>query len=184
MSKTHAVDAIIVMGVSGVGKTTIAQALADQIGGRYIEADDFHPSENITAMAEGTPLTDAMRHPWLQALSAAMQKACLEQPETPVVVACSALKRTYRDILRANNPEALIVYLKADPEVIRSRMAAREGHFMPTNLLDSQLATLQPPAPDEACVMVDANQPLGQTVRHICDARRATDCADGLTSSC
>ncbi|WP_294227564.1 gluconokinase [uncultured Shimia sp.] len=176
--------AIIVMGVSGVGKTTVAQALAAEIAGRYVEADEFHPPENIAAMAKGIPLTDVMRRPWLEALSEVMQKARTSQPETPVVVACSALKRAYRDILRAKNPDAIVIYLEADPEVIRARMAAREDHFMPSSLLDSQLATLQRPAPNEACVTEDANLPLSQMVRQLCNALKARDCADGLTSSC
>lgn len=150
-------QALIVMGVSGVGKTTVAQALAERIGGRYIEADEFHPPENIAAMAAGTPLTDAMRQPWLERLAEAMRQARASQPNTPVVVACSALKRSYRDVLRAKNPEAIIVYLAADPDVIRARITARTDHFMPPSLLESQLATLEPPALDEACVTVDAD---------------------------
>jgi gluconokinase len=176
--------AIIVMGVSGVGKTTVAQALAHRIGGRYIEADEFHPPENIAAMAEGTPLTDTMRHPWLETLSEVMQEARTSQPETTAVLACSALKRAYRDILRAKNPNAIVIYLEAYPEVIRMRMAARQDHFMPSSLLDSQLATLEPPTSEEACVTVDASLTLYQMMRHICDALNARDCADGLTSSC
>lgn len=158
-------QALIVMGVSGVGKTTVAQALAERIGGRYIEADEFHPPENIAAMAAGTPLTDAMRQPWLERLAEAMRQARASQPNTPVVVACSALKRSYRDVLRAKNPEAIIVYLAADPDVIRARITARTDHFMPPSLLESQLATLEPPALDEACVTVDASlSPEGTVV--------------------
>lgn len=158
-------QALIVMGVSGVGKTTVAQALAERIGGRYIEADEFHPPENIAAMAAGTPLTDAMRQPWLERLAEAMRQARTSQPNTPVVVACSALKRSYRDVLRAKNPEAIIVYLAADPDVIRARITARTDHFMPPSLLESQLATLEPPALDEACVTVDAGlSPEGTVV--------------------
>lgn len=164
MTKAKTGKAIIVMGVSGVGKTTVAQALAERIGGRYIEADEYHPPENIAAMAEGTPLTDAMRQPCLEALAEAMCKARTSQPDTPVVVACSALKRSYRDILRAKNPEAIIVYLAADPEMIRARITARTDHFMPPSLLDSQLDTLEPPAPDETCVTVDASLSPASTV--------------------
>lgn len=157
-------QAFIVMGVSGVGKTTVAQALADRMAGRYIEADEFHPPENIAAMAAGTPLTDVMRQPWLESLAEAMQQARTSTPDTPVVVACSALKRSYRDILRAKNPAAVIVYLAADPDMIRARITARTDHFMPPSLLDSQLATLEPPALDEACVTVDASLSPGSTV--------------------
>ncbi|MFY0661592.1 MAG: gluconokinase [Shimia sp.] len=164
MTKAITGKAIIVMGVSGVGKTTVAQTLAERIDGRYIEADEFHPPENIAAMAEGTALTDAMRQPWLESLAVAMRQARTSQPDTPVVVACSALKRSYRDILRAKNPEAIIVYLAADPEMIRARITARTDHFMPPSLLDSQLDTLEPPAPNEACVTVDASLSPASTV--------------------
>lgn len=184
MIKVGTGKAVIVMGVSGVGKTTVAQALAARIGGRYIEADDLHPPENIAAMAEGTPLTDAMRQPWLTALSEAMRRARTTQPEVPVVVACSALKRAYRDILRAQNPDAIVVYLAADPAVIHARMAARRDHFMPASLLDSQLATLEPPFSDEAYVTVDAGLPPNDTVAQACKALLTRDGADGLTSFC
>jgi len=166
-------QALIVMGVSGVGKTTVAQALADRIGGRYIEADEYHPPENIAAMAAGTPLTDAMRHPWLDALAVAMQQARTSQPDTPVVVACSALKRSYRDILRAKNPDAITVYLAADPDTIRARITGRKDHFMPPILLDSQLDTLEPPAPDETCVTIDASCSPDISVGQIKEALRA-----------
>lgn len=157
-------QALIVMGVSGVGKTTVAQALAERIGGRYIEADEFHTPENIAAMAAGTPLTDAMRLPWLERLAVAMRQARTSTPDTPVVMACSVLKRSYRDILRDKNPEATIIYLAADPDMIRARIIARTDHFMPPSLLDSQLVTLEPPAPDEACVTVDASLSPESTV--------------------
>ncbi|WP_299427205.1 gluconokinase [uncultured Shimia sp.] len=176
-------QALIVMGVSGVGKTTVARALADRIGGRYIEADEFHPMENVAAMAAGTPLTDAMRQPWLERLAIAMRQARTSQPDTPVVVACSALKYSYRDILRAKNPEAIIVYLKADPDMIRARIEARTDHFMPPSLLDSQLAILEPPAPDEACVPVDASLSPEGTVAMACEGLARRGNAGTLTSS-
>lgn len=173
-------QALIVMGVSGVGKTTVARALAERIGGRYIEADEFHPPENIAAMAAGTPLTDAMRQPWLESLAMAMQQARTATPDTPVVVACSALKRSYRDVLRAQNPKAIIIYLAADRDLIHARISARTDHFMPPSLLDSQLATLQPPAPDEACVTVDASLSPESTVALAIEGLTA----DALTSVC
>lgn len=175
--------AIIVMGVSGVGKTTLAQALADRLGGCYIEADDFHPPENISAMAKSIALTDAMRQPWLEALSEAMYQARTTQPETPVVMACSALKRRYRDILRTQNSDAVVVYLAADPALIRARMAARQDHFMPTSLLDSQLETLERPSSEEACVTVDASLPPDETVAQAYDGLVAGGGTDRLTSS-
>lgn len=168
MTKNSAGKALIVMGVSGVGKTTVARALADRIGGRYMEADAFHPPENIAAMAAGKPLTDGMRQPWLEALSDAMQQALTSQPDTPVVVACSALKRSYRDVLRANNPAAVVVYLAADPDVIRARITARTDHFMPPSLLDSQLSTLEPPTSDEACLTVDASRTPEEIAVSVC----------------
>ncbi|WP_412553774.1 gluconokinase [Shimia sp. MIT1388] len=174
--------ALIVMGVSGVGKTTVAQALAERIDGRYIEADEYHPPENIAAMAAGTPLTDAMRQPWLERLAEAMGQARTSQPDTPVVVACSALKRRYRDMLRVKNPEAIIVYLAADPDMIRARITARTDHFMPPSLLDSQLATLEPPALDEACVTVDASLSPENTLAMACEGLARRDNADALTS--
>ncbi|MBO6897909.1 MAG: gluconokinase [Shimia sp.] len=183
MTKDRAPRALIVMGVSGVGKTTVARALADRIGGRYIEADAFHPPENIAAMAAGTPLTDAMRHPWLEALSDALRQARTSQPNTPVVVACSALKRSYRDVLRTQNPDALIVYLAAVPEVIRARITARTDHFMPPSLLDSQLSTLEPPASDEACLTVDASRTPEEIVASVCHGLTRGDGADALTSA-
>lgn len=168
MTKNSGSQALIVMGVSGVGKTTVARALADRIGGRYIEADAFHPPENIAAMAAGTPLTDRMRQPWLVALSDAMRQARASQPDTPVVVACSALKRSYRDILRASNPDAVTVYLSADPDVIRARITARTDHFMPPSLLESQLSTLEPPASDEVCLTVDASRTPEEIAASVC----------------
>ncbi|MCH2068188.1 MAG: gluconokinase [Shimia sp.] len=176
--------ALIVMGVSGVGKTTVAQALAEQIGGRYIEADEYHPPDNIAAMAAGTPLTDTMRHPWLDALAGAMQQARTARPDTPVVVACSALKRSYRDILRARNPDAITVYLAADPDTIRARITGRADHFMPPSLLDSQLETLEPPTPDETCVTVDASLPPDISVGQIKETLLALSTNDRLTSLC
>ncbi len=183
MTKAIAGKAIIVMGVSGVGKTTVAQALAERIDGRYIEADEYHPPENIAAMAEGTALTDAMRQPWLEALSDEMRQARAAQPDTPVVVACSALKRSYRDALRTQNPDALVVYLAADPEVIRARITARTDHFMPPSLLDSQLSTLEPPASDEACLTVDASRTPEEIVASVCHSLAHGDGADALTSA-
>jgi len=182
MIKNRDPQALIVMGVSGVGKTTVARALADRIGGRYIEADAFHPPENIAAMAAGTPLTDEMRQPWLEALSDAMRQTRKSEPQTPVVVACSALKRSYRDILRTQNPDALIVYLAADPEVIRTRITARANHFMPPILLDSQLSTLELPASDEAFLAVDASRTLEEIVVSVCFGLAHRDGADALTS--
>lgn len=133
----------VVMGVSGVGKTTAALHLADISGGIYVEADDFHPEENVAAMRAGTPLNDAMRAPWLNRLGQHVAHLRNDSPEIPVVIACSALKKIYRDTLRGQIGDICFVHLDADRDLILHRMSAREGHYMPVSLLDSQLATLE-----------------------------------------
>ncbi|MFI5659553.1 gluconokinase [Streptomyces sp. NPDC051684] len=148
MSTPHVV---VVMGVAGTGKTTIGPLLAERLGVPYAEGDDFHPEANIEKMSAGTPLTDEDRWPWLDAIGRwAHGRAGLGG-----VVSSSALKRSYRDRLRAEAPDAVFVHLTGSRELIEDRMGHREGHFMPTSLLDSQFATLQPLAADEAGVAVD-----------------------------
>ncbi|MEU3935184.1 gluconokinase [Streptomyces sp. NPDC029044] len=142
---------VVVMGVAGTGKTTIGPLLAARLGVPYAEGDDFHPPANITKMSAGTPLTDEDRLPWLDAIGEwAHGRAGLGG-----VVSCSALKRSYRDRLRAAAPGVVFVHLTGDRALIEDRMSHRQGHFMPTALLDSQFATLQPLAADEAGVGVD-----------------------------
>ncbi|MFE9021573.1 gluconokinase [Streptomyces sp. NPDC007808] len=142
---------VVVMGVSGTGKTTIGALLAARLGVPYAEGDDFHPRANIDKMSAGTPLDDADRWPWLDAIGAwANERAGLGG-----VVSCSALKRSYRDRLRAAAPGVVFLHLTGDRALIEDRMSHRQGHFMPTALLDSQFATLQPLGPDEAGVAVD-----------------------------
>ncbi|GLW46156.1 gluconokinase [Streptomyces sp. NBRC 14336] len=144
---------IVVMGVAGTGKTTIGPLLAARLGVPYAEGDDFHPQANIDKMSAGTPLDDEDRWPWLDAIGAwAHGRAGLGG-----VVSSSALKRSYRDRLRAAAPGVLFVHLSGDRELIESRMRQRQGHFMPTALLDSQFATLQPLQADEAGVVVDVS---------------------------
>ena len=150
--------AIMVMGVSGAGKSTVGAALADGLGGAFLDGDDYHPQTNVDHMAAGHPLTDAMRWPWLDRLAAAVQEA---RTESTVVFACSALKRSYRAHLRAAIPGLQVVYLDAPQSLVADRMARRQGHFMPTGLLDSQFATLEVPAD---CVSVGIDQPLDQIV--------------------
>ncbi|MEB8339866.1 gluconokinase [Streptomyces endophyticus] len=148
MSTPHVV---VVMGVAGTGKTTIGPLLAERLGVPYAEGDDFHPEANIEKMSAGTPLDDEDRWPWLDAIGRwAHSRAGLGG-----VVSSSALKRSYRDRLRAEAPGAVFVHLTGSRELIEDRMGHREGHFMPTSLLDSQFATLQPLAADEAGVAVD-----------------------------
>lgn len=145
---------LVVMGVSGSGKSTLAATLADQLGWDLAEGDDMHPAANVEKMQAGTPLTDDDRWPWLD-LVAAWIREHLESG-SPGVVTCSALKRSYRDVLRA--PGVVFVHVAGDTGTIEQRMTARSGHFMPTSLLASQLATLEPPQPDEAHLTVAADR--------------------------
>jgi gluconokinase len=136
---------IVLMGVSGSGKTTIGKILAEQLGWTFLEGDDFHPPANVAKMRAGVPLTDADRAPWLAALRERVDAAC-ERGEN-VVLACSALKHAYRDYLEKHEPECVqYVYLHGSEELIRQRLAARKGHFMNPGLLHSQFETLEPPA--------------------------------------
>jgi gluconokinase len=133
--------AIIIMGVSGSGKSTIGALLAERLGWPFADADGFHPPGNVAKMAAGTPLTDADRWPWLDAIAAHIGAA--RQAGRPVVVACSALRRAYRDRLRAGHGDLIFLHLSGAPEVIAARQAARQGHFMPPSLMASQFATLE-----------------------------------------
>ncbi|HEY4152825.1 MAG TPA: gluconokinase, partial [Pseudolysinimonas sp.] len=148
---------IVVMGVSGSGKTTVGAALADALGVRFVDGDALHPAANVAKMAAGIPLEDADRAPWLDAIGAVLASG-------PVVVACSALKRTYRDRLRAAAPMLELVFLDGSRELLASRMTARPGHFMPASLLDSQLATLERPTPDEHAFGADSSEPVAEIV--------------------
>ena len=149
--------AIIVMGVSGSGKSTIGALLAERLGWPFADADGFHPPENVAKMAAGTPLTDADRWPWLDAIAAHIGAA--RQAGQPVVVACSALRRAYRERLRAGHGDLLFLHLSGAPEVIAARQAARQGHFMPPSLMASQFATLEDTVaePDAVTVSVKAS---------------------------
>jgi len=148
---------VVVMGVSGSGKTTVGAALADALGLRFVDGDALHPAANVAKMAAGIPLDDADRAPWLDAVGAVLA-------DGPVVVACSALKRAYRDRLRAAAPGLQLVFLDGDRALLASRMAARPGHFMPASLLDSQLATLERPEPDEHALTADIARPAEEIV--------------------
>lgn len=146
--------AVVVMGVSGCGKSSIGEMLADKLGGAFIEGDALHPAENIAKMSAGTPLTDADRFPWLDCIAAEMS-ARLEGGQ-PVVASCSALKKIYRDRLRAAAPGRVrFVFLKGDQALLHARMSTRPGHFMPASLLTSQLATLEDPSGEEGVVTID-----------------------------
>jgi carbohydrate kinase (thermoresistant glucokinase family) len=149
---------IFVIGVSGVGKTTVASALAAALGMRFIDADDLHPPGNKAKMGSGTPLTDEDRRPWLEAVGLAAR-------QQPSVVACSALRRRYREYLLALAPDAVFVHLDAAHDDIARRIAARDHEYMPASLLESQLATLEPLEADEPGLRADATLPAQDLVR-------------------
>jgi gluconokinase len=154
-SRADGVSVIVVMGVSGSGKSTIASMLAHRLHWIYEDGDWFHPESNVEKMHHGEPLTDADRWPWLRAIAAWIDKT--RQAGSHGVVACSALKRAYRDILVGPRRDVRIVFLKGDRELIARRIATRLGHFMPASLLDSQFATLEEPTADERPIVVSIN---------------------------
>ncbi|RYE84630.1 MAG: gluconokinase [Myxococcales bacterium] len=140
------------MGVSGAGKSTVGQALAARLGWAFRDGDSFHTAASVARMASGHPLTDADRWPWLDTITAWMRGRWAESER--VVVPCSALRRAYRDRLRRAGEGLLFVHLDAPAGLVAARMAVRPGHFMPPSLLDTQLATLEPPRPDETDALV------------------------------
>jgi gluconokinase len=143
---------ILIMGVAGSGKTTIGRLLAQRLAKDFIDADDLHPPANRRKMAAGTALTDEDRGPWLRLVGAALAHAA-------PVVACSALRRAHRDVLRQAAPQLRLVFLHGSPEVLAARLAARVHPFMPATLLDSQLATLEPPTQAEGALSIDISAP-------------------------
>ncbi len=149
--------ALIVMGVSGSGKSTIADGLAEQLGWRSEDGDRFHPASNIAKMSAGHPLADEDRWPWLQAIADEIDRVC--EAGERAVIACSALKRTYRNVLVHGRSDVRIIYLDGSQALIADRLAKRKGHFMPAGLLDSQFKTLEPPTRDEnpLTVSIDAS---------------------------
>ncbi|TCM80681.1 gluconokinase [Rhizobium sp. BK068] len=157
--------AIIVMGVSGCGKSSIGLKISDALGMQFVEGDQLHPASNVEKMSKGIPLTDDDRMPWLDLIGETM-KASLDR-EQGVIVSCSALKRTYRDRLRkAVNGKLLFVYLSGSKELLAKRMGERKGHFMPMSLLESQLATLEVPTGEPGVVTVD----IDDTIEGIAEA--------------
>ena len=146
----------VVMGVSGSGKSLIGGALARELGVAFVEGDEYHSPENVTRMASGTPLSDDDRAAWLRSLAAVIREA--DAAETGLVVACSALKRSYRDILRAETRRLRFVFLRGSRALITERLAGRRGHFMPPSQLDNQFAILEEPSSDEHAWVCDISE--------------------------
>ncbi|MDP9884190.1 carbohydrate kinase (thermoresistant glucokinase family) [Sinomonas atrocyanea] len=150
----HSSLPIVVMGVSGSGKSTVGRLLAHTVGGRFIDGDELHPESNVAKMAAGTALTDRDREPWLHEVGQRLRSS-----DGPLVIACSALRRTYRDIIRAAVPRTRFVHLEGTRDLLAERMSARPGHFMPRSLLESQIETLEPLEPDELGIVLDIAEP-------------------------
>jgi len=155
----------VVMGITGSGKSTVGAALARKLGVDFVEGDDFHPVENVQRMASGIPLTDDDRASWLSALAARIREA--RDAGAGLVVTCSALKRSYRDVLRAAAPDLQFIFLSGPRVLISERLAERRGHFMPASLLDSQLETLETPAFEEHAWEFDIDGSAQQIVDDI-----------------
>lgn len=153
---------IVVMGVSGAGKSTVGRALADRLALPFIDGDDLHPAENVQKMASGIPLTDADRDPWLGRVGSSLHEGAGGR-----VIACSALKRSYRDVIRAAEPEVVFVELDGSKQLLAGRLHQRANHFMPAALLDSQLNTLEPLGADETGVRVDISRGVDDLVDDI-----------------
>jgi len=158
----------VLMGVAGSGKTTVGQAVAERLGWRFQEGDALHPPENVAKMRAGHPLDDEDRAPWLAAVAACIDE-WRRQGEAGVIT-CSALKRQYRDVIIGRRTGVRLIYLEGSRELLAERLAARRGHFMPAGLLDSQLATLEPPAPDEHVLTVSVDAPVDAIVEQIAAA--------------
>jgi gluconokinase len=170
--------AVVVMGVSGCGKSVVGAALAEALGCRFIEGDQLHPPENVARMAGGQPLTDAHRAGWLDAVGAKLNEAA--RTGSGGVAACSALKRSYRDRLRRFCPGLVFVHLAIDKGTARQRVGRRKGHFMPATLVDSQFATLEPPTGDEAALTLDGTRPVAELVGEVAKfLKRATATGKG-----
>lgn len=161
---------LVVMGVSGSGKTTIAVPLAERLGWVFMEGDDLHPPANVAKMHSGRPLDDDDRRPWLDAVAGWID-ARLAAHE-PGIITCSALKRSYRDRIIGARQGVRLIFLHADRALLAERLAHRTGHFMPPSLLDSQIATLQPPTEDEHAISVDLGPPPEVIVEEIIEALR------------
>jgi gluconokinase len=156
---------VVVMGVSGSGKSTVAAVLVERLGWEFAEGDDFHPPANVEKMRAGRPLDDDDRRPWLLRLADWIGEH--ERAGRSAVITCSALKRSYRTLLRDGHPSVWFAHVTADPEVLRHRITHRAGHYMPAALLDSQLATLQPLDDDEPGARISGDRPPEDVVDHL-----------------
>ena len=156
---------LVIMGVSGVGKSAVARELAARLGWCFQEGDALHPEANVAKMQAGIPLTDADRQPWLEQVAAwiDVQRA----NKQPGIITCSALKRSYRQIIIGDRPEVRLIYLHGGRDLIAQRLAGRSGHFMPASLLQSQIDTLEEPDPDENPLTLDVEAPAGQIAEEI-----------------
>lgn len=168
--------AIIVMGVSGAGKSTVGALLAGRLGWPFEDGDSFHPPGNVEKMRAGTPLTDEDRWPWLRAIAARI--AAARGQGAGVVIACSALRRAYRDVLRDGKADIRFLHLTGEPALIMARQAARQGHYMPASLVASQFATLEPPETEADVIDLDVEaEPSVIVQRAIAALRRRGDIA-------
>ncbi|MGD1941243.1 MAG: gluconokinase [Leptolyngbyaceae cyanobacterium] len=166
---------VILMGVSGSGKSTIGQQLARAMGWRFVEGDELHPLANVEKMRQGIPLTDADRGPWLQAIRQQIDQ--LQQAKQGAVITCSALKQRYREVLQSAQPTGTLrfIYLKVSPAVLRSRLVQRQGHFMKASMLDSQLAALEEPT-QALTICLTATDTIEQIVAQICHRLTVGSC--------
>jgi gluconokinase len=164
--------ALIVMGVSGSGKTTVASGLAGRLRWTFEDGDKFHPKSNVEKMSAGHPLTDEDRWPWLNAIADEIERVCAARGR--VVIACSALKRTYRDVLLRGRDDVRFVFLNGTQQLIAQRLSLRKDHFMPPGLLDSQFRTLEPPGLDENAIDVSIDAPVDAIVDNIVNRLQAT----------
>jgi len=162
---------MVIMGVSGSGKSTVGALLGERLGVRFIDGDDLHPAQNKEKMRAGIPLDDDDRRPWLEVIGRTL--VSYQQEECAVIVACSALKRRYRDLLREHAPDVLFLHLEGSMETLGTRMAARNHEFMPATLLASQLEALEPLEPDEAHLVLDVRKAPAELAGHVVTALHA-----------
>ena len=170
MPRRQRLASVVLMGTAGAGKSTVMAALAERLGWPTLEGDSVHPAGNVAKLAAGVPLTDADRRPWLEAISAWIGDR--ERERRSSIVTCSALRRSYRDLLRRGHPWIWFVHLDVSRAILEDRMASRSGHFMPATMLESQLATLEPLEPGEPGSVLAADGPPGELAERIIDTLR------------